>query len=112
MARKIRVWWHNPPGVARLTITHGDEERELGPRGVLTFQEAAAVLDRPVTEVRRAITAAFLRSTRGGVTVQAALDFLREERADARAADRVMRRVRAGKEQMIPIEQLGWNRRR
>lgn len=111
-SHRIRVWWENPPDTG-LTIEHilptgRTVERELGPRGLLDLDEAAAVLRRPRDQVLRAIHAGFLRSRRRGrqlyVTLQACTDFLREEQADITAQERTLARIRAGRERVIPWE--------
>jgi len=110
---RIRVRWENPPGAAltieRVLPSGRTIERALGQRGLLNLDEAAAVLGRSRDEVLRAIRAGFLRAIRRQisgarssrrlyVTVQACVDFLREERADVEAA-----RL-AGHERAIPWE--------
>ncbi len=110
---RIRVWRQNPPGSAltieRILPSGRTVERALGPRGLLDLDEAAEALGRSRAEVLRAIRAGFLRATRRQtpgararrrlfVTVQACVDFLREERADIEVARR------AGREQAIPWE--------
>ncbi len=113
---RIRVYRENPPAagagitIERILPSGRTVERELGPRGLLDFDEAVALLDRPRDQVLRAIRAGFLRTTRRRqipgarvtrrryVTLQACLDFLREEDADSEAARR------AGQEQAIPWE--------
>jgi hypothetical protein len=63
-------------------------EYERGPRDRLTLAEAAAVLARPIREVRADIRAKFLRALPGGrhVTVAACQEFLIEEREDGEGA--------------------------
>jgi hypothetical protein len=100
---KIRVYWENPPTGAvyleRTTPTGTTEERR-GPRAALTIEEAGAVLERSIAEVKRAIDAGFLRVHRRGahvvVTPGACLEFLREE-----AEDRTLARDRR-REATIP----------
>lgn len=103
----IRVFWDNPP-TGRLTIERGRMVRELGPRGLLDLEEAAAVLDRPQRDVRRAIGSGFLRARRRGrqlyVTVQACTEFLEEEAHGAEASGRVLERIKAGRERVVPWE--------
>ena len=65
-------------------------ERVVGPRALLTIAEAAAVLDRPVAHVRRAIKACLVRAVRRGsrtyLTMGTCVGFLREEKADLAVA--------------------------
>jgi hypothetical protein len=96
---------HNLPGT--LTVTRarrGVRPRVLGPRELLTLDEAAEVLRRPREHVERAIRAGFLPTRRKGtqcyVTVQACRAFLAEERADLEAA----RASRGGR--FIPAEEV------
>jgi hypothetical protein len=92
------------------------EQRELGPRDVLTVAEAAAILKRPVSEVRKDIRARFLRATRRKgrvvVTVAACREFPDEEREDGEAVLNVAERIRRGEARLIPYEEvkkkLGW----
>ncbi len=64
-------------------------ERKVGPRGLLTLEEAAAVLARPVTMVRQSIRAGFLHARRTGghlvVTLGACQRYLRDEVEDRAA---------------------------
>lgn len=109
---RIHVFWENPPRgaltVERALPSGRTVERALGPRGLLDLDEAAAVLGRPRDQIIRAIRAGFLRARRRGqqryVTVQACMDFLREERADIRAQEQTLERVRAGRERVIRWE--------
>ena len=90
MRATIRVRWENAATAAltleRKTPSGRMSSRALGPRAILRLEEAAAAVERPRDQVRRAIRAGFLRARRRGgrtvVTVQACADFLREERAD------------------------------
>jgi hypothetical protein len=92
------------------------EQRELGPRDVLTIAEAAAILKRPVSEIRKDIRARFLRATRRKgrvmVTVAACRRFLDEEREDGKAALDAAERIGRGEAGLIPYEEvkkrLGW----
>jgi hypothetical protein len=111
MAKKVRVWWHNPPGAtARLTVESSGEARDVGPRGLLTLAEAAAVLDRSEADVRAAIRTRFLRAVRRGsslyVTLQALISYAREEQRDTEIADRTMRDIRSGRVKLIPWKQV------
>jgi hypothetical protein len=94
---KMRVVWPDPsePRATLIRVTPRGEERErtVGPRTLLTLDEAAAVLDRSRADVRRSIRAGFLRPVRRGgrdyVTMQACRDYRRELLADlAIARDR------------------------
>lgn len=73
-------------------------EREVGPNDLLTLAEAAAVLERPVADVRRAIRTRFLPARRRRrqvlVTVAACHRFLREEREDGQDAVAAVERAR------------------
>jgi hypothetical protein len=87
----------------------GGYARVVGPRALLTIAEAAAVLDRPVAHVRRAIKARLLRVVRRGdreyVAMSACVGFLREEKADlAVARARFHELVRACKEVYRKLE--------
>jgi predicted DNA-binding protein len=100
----------------RLEMRGRVEQRELGPRDVLTVTEAAAILKRPVNEIRKDIRARFLRTTRRKgrvmVTVAACRQFLDEEREDGKAALDAAERIRRGEARLIPYEEvkkrLGW----
>jgi hypothetical protein len=85
-------------------------QRDLGPRDMLTVAEAAAILERPVSEVRKDIRARFLRATRrkGRVVVKVAAcrQFLDEEREDRKAALGVTERIRRGDARLIPYEEV------
>ena len=80
----------NPRGTLTVVRARQGAPRVLGPRELLTLDEAAQVLGRPREHVERAIRARFLRVRRKGtrcyVTVQACRTFLAEERADLDAA--------------------------
>ena len=79
-----------PRGTLTVVRARQGAPRVLGPRELLTLDEAAEVLGRPREHVERAIRAGFLRVGRKGsrsyVTVQACRTFLAEERADLEAA--------------------------
>src|SRR5713226_4272943 len=99
-APKIRVYrkTRSAPRVTLVRENRGRSfQREVGPRGLLTIEEAAAVLDRPVAAVRQSIRAGFLRAQRIGghlvVTLAACHRYLREE-AEDRAAIRARRHQR------------------
>lgn len=104
----IRVVWPNPAGpcatLIRVTPSGRERERTVGPRALLTLDEAAAVLGRPRAGVQRAIRAGFLATRRRGsrryVTMKACADFRREEEADLAFA-----RVRAH-EPDIPADEV------
>ena len=93
---RIRVCRENPPGAgATVTIERRlpngrTVERELGPSGLLSLDEAARVLGRSRAEVQGAIRTGFLRARRRGgrvsVALGACLDFLREEDEDRQIA--------------------------
>jgi hypothetical protein len=113
-ARGIRFWWRTR-GRAGLTLERviGDRvtsRRELGPRGRLDLDEAAAVLERSVDEVRGEIRAGFLQRVRGSrpmkVTIQALAAFLEEERADVKAAQRADARIRSGCSRLVPWSEV------
>ena len=103
-----------------MTLTRGVrgrvEARELDARDVLTLEEAAAVLKRPVDEVRKDIRTRFLRATRRKgrvvVTVAACHQFLAEEREDGEAALEAAERIRRGEERLVSYaeakKRLGW----
>ena len=80
----------NPRGTLTVVRARQGVPRVLGPRELLTLDEAAEVLGRPREHVERVIRAGFLRVRRKGtrwyVTVQACQAFLAEERADLHAA--------------------------
>jgi hypothetical protein len=107
---KLRAWWHNPPATPRVTLARQVSgrtlEREVGPAGVLTLAEAAAVLDRPVADVRRAIRTRFLPARRRQgqlvVTVRACYRFREEERADGESAMAAVARARQTGARPIP----------
>lgn len=109
----IRVYHENLPG-SRVTLVRtvrGQElERVVGPRGRLTLAEAAAVLDRPEREVRRAITGRFLAAQRDRgqvvVTLAACDRFLREEREDGEGALAALEEMRRTGARPIPSEQV------
>ena len=65
----IQVVWPNraePRATLVFKAKYGRlRERVVGPRALLTIEEAAAVLERPVVHVRRAIKARLLRANRG-----------------------------------------------
>lgn len=109
MKKRIRALWANPPSDAALTLEYGDGTvRDLGPRGLLDLDEAAAALQRSPAEVQRVIRAGFLRSTRRGlrrpyVTVRACHEFLAEERRDAAAAAAAETRARVRGDKPIPL---------
>jgi hypothetical protein len=112
--------WHANAREARVTLRREVrgrvEERTLGPLDVLTLNEAAAILRRPVTEIRRDIRGGFLRAARRKgrvvVTVAACRQFLDEEREDGAATLRVADRIRGGDAKLIPYEEIkkrfGW----
>lgn len=83
-------------------------QRVVAPRGRLTLPEAAAVLERPLREVRRSIRTGFLRACADGrhVTVAACHQFLRGEREDGEAAMAAMDKVRRGEARVTPWEQV------
>ena len=120
MATILRAAWRTKVREPRVTLRREArgrvEERELGPRDVLTLEEAAAILKRPVSEVQRDVRARFLRATRRKgrvmVTVAACRQFLDEERGDGEAALRVAERIRLGEAKLISYEEvkkrLGW----
>jgi excisionase family DNA binding protein len=80
----------HPRGTLAVVRAGQRTARVLGPRELLTLDEAAEVLGRPREHVERVIRAGFLRVRRKGtrryVTVQACRTFLAEERADLDAA--------------------------
>ena len=116
----IVTTWHVNAGEARVSLRREVrgrvEERELGPLDVLTLNEAAVILKRPVTEIRKDIRRRFLRATRRKgrvvVTVAACRKFLDEELEDGGAALRVTERIRRGDAKLVPYEEvkkrLGW----
>ena len=103
----IQVVWPNraePRATLVFKAKYGRlRERVVGPRALLTIEEAAAVLERPVAHVRRAIEARLLRAVRRGsrryLTMGACAGFLREEKADlAVARARLHEPVRSSEE--------------
>lgn len=112
---RIRASWHQPTGpVPRVTlarIVRGvPVERTVGPRGLLTLEEAAAVLDRPIREVRKDIRTAFLPARRHEgrlvVTVAACYRFLVEEREDGQGACAALEEMRRTGQRPIPYERV------
>lgn len=109
---KLRVQWESRNSSPRVVLARQLRgrtlERTVGPRGRLTFEEAAAVLERPVREVRRSIRTGFLRACPDGrhVTLAACHQFLVEEREDGEAAVAVMDKVRRGEMALIPWEKV------
>ena len=91
---KIQVIWPNPDEpratLVRKTAQGRLRERVVGPRALLTIDEAAAVLERPAEHVRRAIEAHLLRPVRRGgrryVTMRTCAEFRREEQSDLAVA--------------------------
>ena len=120
MVTPLRAAWQHEPDGHRVTLRRElrgrVEQRKLGPRDVLTVAEAAVILKRPVSEVRKDIRARFLRATRRKcrvvVTVAACRKFLDEEREDGKAALDVAERIGRGEARLIPYEEvkkrLGW----
>ena len=101
-ATKIQVIWPNPAEpratLVRKTARGRLRERIVGPRALLTIDEAAAVLERPAEHVRRAIEARLLRPVRRGgrryLTMRTCTEFRREEQSDlAVARSRLHERV-------------------
>ena len=111
-APRLSVHWENRNSSPRITLARQvrgrTRERVVGPRGRLTLEEAAAVLQRPVREVRRSIRTGFLRACTDGrhVTLAACHQFLVEEREDGEAAVTVMEKVHRGEMALIPAEQV------
>lgn len=109
---QLRVHWESSNAQPRVTLARQVRgrtlERAVGPRGRLTLVEAAAILRRPVREVRRSIRTGFLRACADGrhVTLAACHQFLIEERADGEAAVALMEKVRRGEMALIPWEQV------
>lgn len=95
MARAvIRAVWKNPaePRVTIERLVAGRlVSREVGPRGLLDLDEAAALTGEPRSWVERAIRLGDLRVSRAGgrrrVTLQALARLLREDAADGAYAD-------------------------
>jgi hypothetical protein len=91
---KIRAVWPNPaePSATLVceTPTGQIRERQVGPRTILTLDEAAAVVKRSPEAVQQAIRAGFLRPVRGRdrrcVTMKACRDYVRELLADLAVA--------------------------
>ena len=120
MATTPRAVWQREAGGSRLTLRREMrgrvEQRELGPHDALTVAEAAAILERPLSEIRKDIRARFLKATRLKgrvvVTVAACRQFLDEEREDGKAALHAAERIRRGEVRLIPYEdvkkRLGW----
>jgi hypothetical protein len=113
MGTAIHVAWPSraEPRATFVFKTEGGRlrERVVGPRALLTIAEAAAVLDRPVAHVRRAIKARLLRAVRRGgreyVTMSTCVGFLREEKADlAVARTRLHEPVRSSEEVYRQLE--------
>lgn len=96
---KIRARWDDPgqprATLIRTTPSGRTRVRSVGPRTLLTLEEAGAVLERSREAVERSIRARFLRAVRRNgrryVTMQACAAFRREEERDlalALACDR------------------------
>ena len=109
----IQVVWPNRAEPRATLIFKAERgrlrERIVGPRALLTVEEAAAVLERPVGHVRRAIKARLLRTVhRGGrtyITMASCAGFLREEKADlAVARARLHEPVRSSEEVYRQLE--------
>lgn len=107
-ATKIRVIWPNPsePRATLVRVTaRGERERTVGPRGLLTLDEAAAVLDRSRADVVRSIRAGFLRATRREgrryVTMLACRDYVRDLLADLSVARTRSREPRVSAEEVF-----------
>lgn len=89
-SERIRVYRGALSGTPRITVVREmrgrKSERNVGPRGWLSLEEAAALLARPPAVVARSIQNGFLRARREGrnvfVTLAACDQFLREERED------------------------------
>ena len=96
---RLRVNRDRQPGALRITILRGQTERKVGPRGLLTIEEAAAFMRRSPAVVQRSIAAGFLPARRRGrqlvVTLAACDRYLREEAEDIAAlrARRHQRRI-------------------
>jgi hypothetical protein len=88
MARRAPVKRKPNPAVATATPSRRRRDDSID-RRQLTLEEAAAVLERPVSEVQKDIRARFLRARRVRgveiVTVAECHRFLAEERADRAA---------------------------
>ena len=104
---EIRVWRHNPPSALRITIERDGEERDVGPRGLLDLDEAAATAQTSVLQLRRAISRGDLKLARPGrkavVSLKALADYIRMRRADAE--DLEIARAREG-ERTIPAREV------
>ena len=109
----IQVVWPDRAEPRAILIFKAEDgrlrERVVGPRALLTIAEAAAVLERPVAHVRRAIKARLLRAVRRGgrecVTMGTCVGFLREEKADlAVARARLHEPVRSSEEVYRQLE--------
>lgn len=93
---RVQGRWENtgttaaPRAVLTRTIRGEPRERQVGPRAKLALDEAAALLNCPVSYVRCAIRTKFLRAARDRghvvVTLAACRRFLDEEREDGEAA--------------------------
>ena len=112
-ATGIQVVWRNraePRATLILKAESGRlRERVVAPRTLLSIAEAAAVLDRPIAHVRRAIKARLLRAVRRGsrtyLTMATCAGFLREEVADvAVAGARLHEPVRSSEEVYRQLE--------
>ena len=109
-SRRPRVCWHTPGGLTLLTVARRGQEYDLGPRGLLTLEEAADALARPVSEVRRAIVGGFIPARRRGrtiyVTAGALVRFLDEERHDVEIARQRQSRIDMGRAKLVPLRDV------
>ena len=120
MPTGVAAAWVTDAAEVRLTLRREVrgrvQQRELGSRDVLTMNEAAAVLKRPLRELRQDIRSGFLRATRRKghvvITVAACRRFIDEEREDGEAAAHVAARIRRRDAKLVPYEEvkkrLGW----
>lgn len=89
-----RIVWPNPPAPSATLVRElkggKTRQRVLGPRALLTLDQAAEVLQRKKADVQRSIRGGFLRSVRRGgrryVTLQACSDYVREVITDTTVA--------------------------
>lgn len=88
----VRVSRPRGTGTLRIAIARGQTEREVGPRGLLTIEEAAAFMGRSPAAVQRSIASGFLPARRRGrdlvVTLAACDRYLRQEAEDIAAVRR------------------------
>ena len=96
---RLRIYRGRPTGPLRITVVRAGGKREIGPRGLLTIEEAALFMRRPAAAVRRSIAAGLLQARSRGaqrlVTLAACDRYVRTEANDSAAihARRNQRRI-------------------